>query len=211
MGVGVGMYPYSWFTRSGFGGRFSTMLKYAGWDAIVIEGRADTPVWVDIRNGNVEFRDAARLWGKDTWATQQEIWEHVGVERGTPAPPGRTSTVRRGGDDRPSGPGTHDPEAGGPLHRPGRGEPDLPGRLIHDAGNGAGQGGFGAVWGSKNLKAISVIGTGAIPVADPEALIKARLVTKEKYVTDFDQPDFGAWTRVGGLPKPIIQVPPPTQ
>ena len=65
VGVGVGYDGISWFTRSGFGGRFSTMLKYAGWDAIVIEGRADKPVWVDIRNENVMIRDAAGLWGKD--------------------------------------------------------------------------------------------------------------------------------------------------
>src|SRR5512139_192619 len=82
VGVGVGMYPISWFTRSGFGGRFSTMLKYAGWDGIVIEGKADTPVWVDIRNAQVTFRDASGLWGKDTWATQQEIWNSLGARSG---------------------------------------------------------------------------------------------------------------------------------
>jgi aldehyde:ferredoxin oxidoreductase len=66
------------------------------------------------------------------------------------------------------------------------------------------------VWGSKNLKAISVLGTGSIQVADPKALIRARLATKEKYVSSWERPDFRAWTRLGGLPKPIIQVPPPT-
>ena len=82
-GVGVGYDGISWFTRSGFGGRFSTMLKYAGWDAIVIEGKADKPVWVDIRNDTVIIRDAAGLWGKDTWTTQQEIWKLIGIETGT--------------------------------------------------------------------------------------------------------------------------------
>ena len=71
--------------------------------------------------------------------------------------------------------------------------------LIHDAGNGAGQGGFGAVWGSKNLKAISVLGTGSIRVADPKALIQARVVTKEKYVSNWDRPDFRSWTRLESL------------
>jgi aldehyde:ferredoxin oxidoreductase len=84
------------------------------------------------------------------------------------------------------------------------------GCLVHDAGNGAGQGGFGAVWGSKRLKAISVIGTGTIRVADAEALLRARITMKEKYVVDWARPDFWAWTRVGTLPRPIIQCAPPT-
>ena len=59
-GIGVQSYPIGWFTRSNFGGRFSAMLKYAGWDGIVIEGKADRPVWVDIRNDQVAIRDAGR-------------------------------------------------------------------------------------------------------------------------------------------------------
>ena len=77
VGVGVGQYPVSWFTRTNFGGRFSTMLKYAGWDGIVIEGKADSPVWVDIRDGQVIFHAAQNLWGKDTWATQLEIRDRI--------------------------------------------------------------------------------------------------------------------------------------
>ena len=59
--------------------------------------------------------------------------------------------------------------------------------LIHDAGNGAGQGGFGAVWGSKKLKAISVIGTGSVSVADPKALMAARLWYRQ-FQYDVDNP-----------------------
>ena len=55
------------------------------------------------------------------------------------------------------------------------------GALIHDAGNASGQGGFGGVWGSKRLKAISVIGTGGIHVHDPKALLRARLWQKKHY------------------------------
>jgi len=56
--------------------------------------------------------------------------------------------------------------------------------LIHDAGNGAGQGGFGAVFGKKGLKDISVLGTGSVSVHDPKALMKARLWQKEQYAFD---------------------------
>ena len=43
-GIGVQSYPIGWFTRGNFGGRFSAMLKYAGWDGVVIEGKAAEPV-----------------------------------------------------------------------------------------------------------------------------------------------------------------------
>ena len=56
--------------------------------------------------------------------------------------------------------------------------------LIHDASNAAGQGGFGAVFGSKNLKAISVIGTGHVEINDPKMLLATRLWQKENYAFD---------------------------
>lgn len=47
--------------------------------------------------------------------------------------------------------------------------------LIHETGYATGQGGFGGIWGSKNLKAISIVGTGSVEIADPKALLDARL------------------------------------
>jgi aldehyde:ferredoxin oxidoreductase len=78
-GIGVQSYPIGWFTRSNFGGRFSAMLKFAGWDGVVIQGKADKPVWIDIRDGNVQIMDCAplSLWGKDTWDCQKAIWKYV--------------------------------------------------------------------------------------------------------------------------------------
>lgn len=208
--VGVGYDGIDWFTRSGFGGRFSTMLKFAGWDAIVIEGQADQPVWIDIRNDVVKIRDATGLWGKDSWATQLEIWKQIGIETGTRGgwvdiDSLKDATKRRGVD---SGRTTQKPAIVtiGPA-----GENRCHGALIHDAGNGAGQGGMGSVWGAKNLKAISVIGTGLLKVANPMALIKAREVLKTKYITSYEQPDFRQWSRVGGLAKPLTQAPIPTE
>jgi aldehyde:ferredoxin oxidoreductase len=162
------------------------MLKHAGWDAIVIEGKASSPVWVDIRNRKVEFRDASDLWGKDTWTTQLEIWDKIGVPRGVEETAGGTSTRPPRRPSTRDRPGPHHAEAGRPDDRTRRREPDER-RLPHPRRRQRRrQGGFGAVWGSKNLKAISVIGTGEIPVADPTALLKARVVMKQKYVTDID-------------------------
>lgn len=181
-GIGVQSYPAGWFTRSNLGGRFGAMLKYGGWDGIVIEGKADKPVWVDVRNGTVRIKDARRLWGLDTWQTQQEIWEEVmnGGQFGDWMPVGNADDARRT-TQRPAvltiGP------AGERLSRIAC--------LVHDAGNAAGQGGFGGVWGAKNLKAISVIGTGSIKIADPNALMEARLWAMEKYGYHVDH-KFGA-------------------
>jgi aldehyde:ferredoxin oxidoreductase len=77
--IGVQSLPIGLFTRSNFGGRFSAMLKYAGWDGIVIEGRADEPVWLDIRNDTVNIRNCSglSLWGTDAWECQQKIFEYV--------------------------------------------------------------------------------------------------------------------------------------
>jgi len=179
-GIGVQSYPFEWFTRSGLGGRFGSMLKFAGWDGIAIEGKADSPVWVDIRDGEVQIKDAGTLWGLDTRQTQENIWQEVGGKYGYGSwvTVGPSEALQRS-TQRPAvlciGP------AGENLCRVAS--------LIHDAGNGAGQGGFGGVWGSKKLKAVSVIGTGNIPVADPKALIEARLWAIENFISPLDEFD----------------------
>lgn len=171
-GIGLQSSPRGWFTRSNFGGRFGTQLKYAGWDGIAILGKSDTPVWINIVNGAVTFEDATHLWGLDTWETQEDIWAAVLSNQGN-------WNAMGGGRDggrttqRPAvlacGPNA---EKYGPLAA-----------LIHDAGNGAGQGGFGGVFASKNLKAVSTLGTGGVEVADPNALMEARLWLQEGYTS----------------------------
>ncbi len=161
-GIGVQSYPIEWFTRSNFGGRFAPMLKYAGWDGIVIEGKADKPVWIDIRNDAVKIKEARHLWGLDTWKTQEEIWREVSGR-------GFSGWVELSSEERTTqrpavlaiGP------AGENLSRIAC--------LIHDAGNASGQGGYGGIWGSKNLKAVSVVGTGSIQIANPKGLMESRL------------------------------------
>ncbi len=200
--IGVQTYPVGWYTRTNFGGRFSAMLKYAQWDGIVIEGASDTPVWIDIRDGNVAIRDCGSLslWGKDIYACQQAIRDYVtgvgsygdwvDVGEMISSVGGRTTQLPA---VLATGP------AGENLCRTAA--------LVHDAGSGAGQGGFGAVWGSKKLKAISVVGTGSVKIADPNALMKARLWAKNIYATDIKNPRsqyFRAhprmWTWFGSAP-----------
>ncbi len=171
-GIGAESYPMEWYTRANFGGRFAAMLKYAGWDGIVVEGRSDRPVWIDIRDRmdgrslGVEILEASRLWGLDTWETQQQIcreigegkdfrdWQKFDSSRSAERTTQRPAIVAIG-------------PAGETLCRYAC--------LVHDAGNAAGQGGFGGVFGSKNLKAISVLGTGSVRVAQPRDLMDLRM------------------------------------
>ena len=196
-GIGVQSYPIGWFTRSNFGGRFAGMLKFAGWDGVVIQGKADKPVWIDIRDGDVKIRDCAplSLWGMETWDCQETIWEYV------------LSGGKYGDWNSPSG-----KEGGKTTQRPavvaigpaGENQSRIA-CLIHDASNAAGQGGFGAVFGSKNLKAISVIGTGHVEINDPKTLIATRLWQKNNYAFDLARlREFGGSFQFQSPPAPII-------
>ena len=203
VGIGVGIYPVSWFTRSNFGGRFSATLKYAGWDAIVITGKADKPVWIDIQNYEVAIHSAEQLWGKDTRETQETIWEILDQKEKKVA----------GWQELPDASGRRDYSRQKPAILtigPAGENQTAHGCLIHDAGNGAGQGGFGAVWGSKNLKAISVQGSGQVKIADPAALVQARFDAKQFYAGDVDNPDMRHWGPFGKPAKPVLFCQPPT-
>jgi aldehyde:ferredoxin oxidoreductase len=178
-GIGVQSYPIGLFTRSNFGGRFSAMLKFAGWDGIVIQGKADEPVWIDIRDDDVQIRECTplSLWGKETWDCQKAIWDYV------------NSDGKHGDWNSPSG-----KEWDKTTQRPAVVAIGPAGEnlsrlacLIHDASNAAGQGGFGAVFGSKNLKAVSVIGTGHVEINDPKMLLATRLWQKANYAFDLPQ------------------------
>lgn len=178
-GIGVQAYPVGWFTRSNFGGRFAGQLKFAGWDGIAIQGAADKPVWLNIVNGKVTIEDASGLWGLNTHETQEEIWKIV-----TDSPDVRDWWSLDGSRD--GGRTTQKPAvvAIGPAGE----KKNRNACLIHDSGNGAGQGGFGGVLGSKNLKAVSVIGSGSVAIADPAALVDLRLELQKKFGYNVDAP-----------------------
>lgn len=61
------------------GGQFAARLKYAGYDAIIIQGRADRPVWLFIQDARVELRDAAHLWGSGIRRATLEISREMGA------------------------------------------------------------------------------------------------------------------------------------
>ena len=153
--------PIEWFNRSNWGGRFTAELKYAGWDGIVIEGASDEPVWINIINDKVKIEKAdGGLWGLDIVDSQQEIARRV------------IPSLRYGEWAELDGGYTTQIPAIACIGLAGENKSRIA-SIVHGAGSSAAQGGFGGVWGAKKLKAISVIGTGSVPIADPKALMDA--------------------------------------
>ncbi|MHB1295608.1 MAG: aldehyde ferredoxin oxidoreductase N-terminal domain-containing protein [Anaerolineae bacterium] len=142
-------YPYEWFTRSNIGGQFGPMLKYAGFDVVVVQGASDKPVYLWINDGKAELRDARELWGLGIMDTQRRLLDAHGSSA-------RALAI---------GP------AGEHLSRIAI--------IGSGTGSAAGQGGFGAVMGSKKLKAIVAFGTQGVPIARPEEFMECtRAITK---------------------------------
>ncbi len=166
-GLGPMLYPIEWFGHSNFGGRFTSQLKFAGWDGIVVEGAASDPVWINITDDKITIEDGKDIWGMDTWDTQEEIARRV-------MPDLKHGEWAEVDDDNFS---TQVPAvvccgvAGENKSRLGC--------LLHGPGSQAALCGFGGVFGSKNLKAISAIGSGSVPIANPKEFMKTRLWYKQ--------------------------------
>ena len=134
-------YPEELYASSTIGGHWGPELKFAGYDGIIIQGKSPSPVYLWIHDGQAEIREAKHLWGLNTYATQQVIWETHGKKT-------RILTI---------GP------AGEHLVRMAI--------ILSDVSSTSGTPGYGAVMGAKNLKAIAVNGTGGVPVARPKELL----------------------------------------
>ena len=123
------------------GGFWPAKLKFAGFDAVIIKGKAARPVFLWIDEGQAELRDAAHLWGKITGETEAAIRNELGDKKieVLQIGPGGEKLVRFAG-------------------------------LINMCSRANGRTGMGAVMGSKNLKAVAVRGTTKPQVADKAAL-----------------------------------------
>jgi aldehyde:ferredoxin oxidoreductase len=139
-------------------------------------GAAAKPTWIDIRDGAATLRDATNMWGLDTFEAQAVIYKSV---LGSNAFWDWNSKATKN-------PTTQRPAilAIGPI---GEAQCRI-GSICSESGSAFGQGGFGGVWGSKNLKAISVLGTGSIQVADNAGLLATRQWTNQTYATNVDNP-----------------------
>lgn len=122
------------------GGHFAPEIRYAGYDVIIIEGRAEKPSYICIDDDNVQIRDAAKYWGRGSLEAEAMLKQDLGDDF-------QIATIGPAGENLVKF-----------------------ACISHDFGRQAGRTGVGAVLGSKRIKAIAVRGTGAIPVADPKAV-----------------------------------------
>lgn len=125
--------PYHAVADSHMGGNFAAMLKYAGYDSIIIEGKSNKPVWLNIEDDKVTIEDASGIWGKGIYDSTATINSIVGREASVAA-------IGQAGEN-------------------------LVNLSVIMNGYSHSAGGHGGIMGSKNLKAISVKGTGSVKVA----------------------------------------------
>ncbi|WP_340820141.1 aldehyde ferredoxin oxidoreductase family protein [Methanolobus sp. WCC4] len=124
---------------SNAGGHFGAELKFAGIDALVIIGKAERPVYLNIYDEDVEILDAGHLWGKSTSETTAIFAKK---DKGK----SKVACIGKAGERLIS-----------------------MANIVNDSIYSSGRGGHGAVAGSKNLKAIVVRGTNRVQIAEPEA------------------------------------------
>lgn len=124
------------------GGHSALKIKYAGYDAVMIEGKLDKPGYILIKDNNIEFIDASDLWGKGSHEAETILSAKYGKDASilSIGPAGENLVTMA--------------------------------CINSDYYRQAGRGGIGAVMGSKNVKAIVIIGTGGVKVNDIENATK---------------------------------------
>lgn len=167
---------------SNSGGFIGAELKMAGWDMIIFEGRAQSPVTLNIVNEKAEILPADDLWGKSVWETDKLLHAKYGDPQMRVAAVGRSA------------------EAG-----------CLYAAVINDLHRAAGRSGVGTVMASKNLKAVTVRGTRGIGnIKDPmrfmQSVAEQKQVLAENAVTGQGLPAMGTQVlmnvinEIGALP-----------
>ena len=126
-------------TSSNCGGNFGYYLKKAGYDALIIHGKSEKPVWIEIHNEKIEFHDASDLWGTLTGQAQEMLDEKLTKKNGKVPKNGKIVI--------------------GPA-----GENLVRFASVVSNERLAGRGGVGSVMGFKNLKAVTVSGNKEIPI-----------------------------------------------
>lgn len=132
------------FGEANCGGNFSPAIKRCGYDGIFFSGISEKPVYLYIKKGKPELRDAGGLWGKDALETEEMLVSEL-REKKKP----RVACIGPAGEKR-----------------------SLISGISNDMGRMAARSGLGAVMGSKNLKAVVLDGNKRLSAADPAAIRK---------------------------------------
>ncbi len=157
------------FSSGSFGWYFPAVMKYAGFDVIIIRGKAEKPVYICIDNEEVTIRDAGHIWGKETGETVRTIREDVGERYEGEV---RVLSISLAGENMVR----YAVACGDATSCPGRS-------------------GGGTVMGSKNLKAIAVRGTGEIRINDPKGLLDSSYNAVNKFIEE--EPTLSLWKKHG--------------
>ncbi|MCC2252855.1 aldehyde ferredoxin oxidoreductase family protein [Ruminococcus sp. CLA-AA-H200] len=136
-----------YITSSNCGGHFGYYLKKAGMDALILTGRSEKPIWIEINNDKVIFHDADDIWGMKTGATQEALDDKLRMKNGR---------VRKNGKI-----------CIGPA-----GENLVLYSCIVSNERVSGRGGTGAVMGWMRLKAVCASGNKEVPVYDKEKMVR---------------------------------------
>jgi len=135
---------------SNSGGVFGPEVKYAGYDMIILEGKSEKPVYLWIKDDKVEIRDADKFWGMNVHDVTDALREVTDEEA-------KVACIGPAGEKL-----------------------SLLACIMNEMHRAAGRTGVGAVMGSKNLKAIAILGSGAVKVADPAAFKEAVMGARRK-------------------------------
>jgi aldehyde:ferredoxin oxidoreductase len=136
---------------SNSGGKFGAFLKFAGYDLLLVEGKAKKPVYLHINDDNVEILPADEIWGTTVWNTEE--W----IKAKHQNPQLKIASIGQAGEN-------------GVLFS----------AVVNDLHRAAGRCGVGAVMGSKNLKAVAAYGTKGVKVDDPKKFMEVVKQTHAK-------------------------------
>jgi aldehyde:ferredoxin oxidoreductase len=144
----------------------AVQMRKAGYDAVVIEGKAEKPMVLLIQDKSVDFLDGKDLWGLDTFVAEKRL-------RGLYGPVSGILLIGQGGENLVTF-----------------------ANIVCQEGRAGGRPGMGAVMGSKNLKAVVIVGSGELAAAYPKEM---KELGSETYREILTKPAFAFWKRQGTM------------
>jgi aldehyde:ferredoxin oxidoreductase len=144
----------------------AVQMRKAGYDAIIVEGKSEKPIVLLVQDRQIEFLDAGDLWGLNSFKTESMLREVYGPTAGV-------LTIGQAGENLVKF-----------------------ANIVCQEGRAGGRPGIGAVMGSKNLKAVVIIGSGDLPAAYPKELKKLGV---EAYREILTKPPYAFWKKQGTM------------
>ncbi|MEM2937355.1 MAG: aldehyde ferredoxin oxidoreductase N-terminal domain-containing protein, partial [Candidatus Bathyarchaeia archaeon] len=148
------------------GSHAAVQMRRAGYDAIIVEGKSEKPSVLLVQGGTTQFLKADELWGLDSFETEEKLRDVYGPSAGILA-------IGQAGENLVKF-----------------------ANVVSQGGRAGGRPGMGAVMGSKNLKAVVVVGVGELRAADPKRL---KELGAEAYREILTKPNYAFWKRQGTM------------